>query len=179
MAEDKQNEQDPQPVGRPLTFKSVEELDAAIETFLGDCSPHKSKRAFLKEKDDGTTYWAVAEYMTDQKPITVSAAALALGVNRRTLLDYKEREEFLPSIERLLAHCEAYAESMLFTHAANGAKFNLINNYRGKYQAWAEKHEVSGPDGVPLMPLAIDSDILARNQGSEAPTPSPEADSPE
>jgi hypothetical protein len=155
-------EQDKNPVGRPLAFKDVEELDASIETYLGDCSPHISKHKVLQEKADGSTYWATAEYMTDQKPVTVAGAALALGVNRRTLLDYKERPEFLPSIEHLLAACEAYTESMLYTQAANGAKFSLANNFRGKYQNWSDKQEISGPDGAPLMPIGLDGAILNR-----------------
>ena len=152
MADQAPSVEEPQanPVGRPLLFKSVDDLDAAIEQYLGDCSPHKAKRAMVMEKDDGTNYWAMVDYMTNQKPVTVSGAAFALGTNRRTLLDYKERPEFLPSIEKLLAACEAYAESMLFTNAANGAKFNLINNYRGKHQEWADKQVMAGDPDAPL-----------------------------
>jgi hypothetical protein len=40
------------------------------------------------EKDDGTWYWAVEEYMTSQKPVTVSGAAVASKASRRTLLSY-------------------------------------------------------------------------------------------
>lgn len=109
----------------------------------------------VMDKDDGTHYWAMVDYMTAQKPITVSGAALALGTNRRTLLDYKQRPEFLPSIERLLAACEAYTESMLYSNAANGAKFSLINNFQGKHQEWADKQVVAGDPDAPLSnPLA-------------------------
>jgi hypothetical protein len=37
--------------------------------------------------------------------------------------------------------CEEYAESQLYGPYANGAKFNLINNYRSKHQDWAERQE--------------------------------------
>ena len=37
----------------------------------------------------------------------------------------------------------------------NGAKFNLINNYRGKYQPWTDKQVVAGDPEAPLSnPLA-------------------------
>jgi hypothetical protein len=85
--------------------------------------------------------------------VTVAGAALALGTNRRTLLDYKEREEFLPSIDRLLAACEAYTESMLYTPAANGAKFSLANNFKGKHQDWTERHEIDHTTKGQAMPL--------------------------
>lgn len=165
------NNPDKRPIGRPLAFGTVEELDAAIDAYLGDCSPHKSKRQVLREKEDGTTYWAVAEYMTDQKPVTVAGAALALGVNRRTLLEYKERPDFFPSVERLLAACEAYTESMLYTPAANGAKFSLANNFRGKYQEWADKQEVDHTTkGKEIQAPAIISAVKPRDGNAEDQT---------
>lgn len=143
------------PGGRPMKFESVDELDAAIEQYLGACGPHKAKRAVVMEKDDGTNYWAMVDYMTEQKPVTVSGAAYALGTTRRTLLNYKDRQEFLPSIERLLAACEAYTESMLYSNASNGAKFSLVNNFQGKHVDWADKQVMAGDPEAPLgNPLA-------------------------
>lgn len=43
------------PGGRPLKFETVEEIDAAIEAYLGNCELHKSKRAILMDKADGST----------------------------------------------------------------------------------------------------------------------------
>lgn len=141
------------PGGRPLKFQSVEELDSAIDAYLGDCAPHIIKTKVRMTKVDGTNYWAEDEVISEQKPVTVSGAALSLGTTRRTLLDYKDRQEFFPSIERLLEACQAYAESMLFTSAANGAKFSLINNFKGKHQDWSDKHEVDHTTKGQPMPL--------------------------
>jgi hypothetical protein len=116
--------------------------------------------------------------LTEQKPYTMSGLARALGISRQALLDYSEREEFLDSIAMAKQRCEEYAESQLYGPYANGAKFNLINNYRGKYQAWADKQELGGPDGAPLMPVGLDAAILQRMTNGKT-SPSTAEDSPE
>ena len=87
-----------------------------------------------KLKADGGSYWAEDEQMSVQRPVTIAGLAVYLGTSRRVLLAYKDREEFLPSIERSLARCEEFGENQLFEGNANGAKFNLTNNY-----GWVEK----------------------------------------
>ena len=116
--------------GRPLKFETVEDLDAAIDAYLGDCAPHIVKTKVRMTKVDGTAYWAEDEVFSEQKPLSVSGAAFAMGTNRQTLLDYKERAEYTDSIRRLLAACEAYTESMLYTNAANGASSVLSTTLR-------------------------------------------------
>jgi hypothetical protein len=55
---------------------------------------------------------------------------------------------FNDAITRAKARVEAYAESRLFDKdGANGAKFSLSNNFHG----WAEKKELTGKDGAPLV----------------------------
>lgn len=133
-----EQQNDTKPFGRPLKFETVEQLDRAIDAYLGECAPHVVKVLVKKQKADGGHYWAEDEEMSDQRPITITGAAMALGTIRRTLLGYKERPDFLPSIERLLSACERYAEEQLFNgSAANGAKFNLTNNY-----GWVDKQAI-------------------------------------
>ncbi len=81
-----------------------------------------------------------AECDQAKEPYTVSGLALALDCTRKTLLNYEAREEFLPTIEKAKAKCEAYAEKRLFgTAQVAGAIFNLTNNYEG----WSNKHEMN------------------------------------
>lgn len=151
------------PGGRPLKFETPDSLDRAINAYFDMCDPHTQRRVVdcgINEK--GETIWREREVMTEQQPYTVSGLARSLGVSRQTLLNYRERPEFLDSIEDAKGRCEEFAESQLFGPAANGAKFNLINNYRGKYQQWADKQEVTGADNAPLMPIGLDAAILAR-----------------
>ncbi|MGR6521629.1 terminase small subunit [Rhodococcus erythropolis] len=151
--------------GRPLVFKSVEELDSAINAYFDMQNPHLEDRMVdsgVNEK--GETIFLRRKVMTQQKPYTMSGLALALGVNRRTLLDYSKKDQFSPTLEAAKARCESYAESQLFGPFANGAKFNLINNYRGRHQDWSDRQELTGAEGAPLMPIGLDSAILARMQ---------------
>jgi hypothetical protein len=129
--------------GRPLTFTSVDDLDMAIQKYFDSCDPHvETHMTATGHTAKGETMFEDRKILTDQKPYTMAGLARALGVNRRTLLNYKKRDEFFPSIQGAIDRCEEYAESQLFGPFANGAKFSLINNYKGEHQDWADKHNV-------------------------------------
>lgn len=138
-----------------MAISSVDELKQKVEAYFGSCDPHKSKRQIRMEKADGTHYWAEEEYITPKKPYLVTGLARALGVSRVTLLSYRKRtdlpEEFLYSIEDAIQRCEEFAEGQLFGPFANGAKFNLTNNYKGgDPQPWTDKQVVAGDPEAPL-----------------------------
>jgi len=99
-------------VGRPLKFKTSEELDLAISKYFDD-----------SEKNG--------------KPLTMSGLAVALDVDRQTLLNYSKTEEFFGTLNKAKAICERYAEEYLFSGKnVTGAMFNLKNNYR-----WKDRNE--------------------------------------
>ena len=100
--------------GRPMKFKSNEELKEKIDKYFADCD----------EKG---------------KPYTVSGLAVALGTTRRTLLDYEEKDEFFHTIKNAKAKIEAYNEEMLYNKniPTTGVIFNLKNNY-----GWKDKQEI-------------------------------------
>lgn len=143
------------PGGRPLKFETVAELEAAIDAYFDMCDPHQEERLVesgVNEK--GQTIFLKRKIMTEQVPYAISDLALALDVSRQTLLNYGEREEFLDTVERAKQRCEGYAERQLYGPYANGAKFNLTNNYQGKYQPWTDKQSVDHTtDGQPLPSL--------------------------
>lgn len=144
------------PVGRPLKFKTVEELDLAIQRYFDEQDPHVVKHMEASGFNErGQTMWTTREIMTEQRPYTMSGLARALGLSRQALLEYSQREKYGDSIQAAKDRCQEYAESQLFGPYANGAKFNLINNYQGKYQPWAEKQEISGPNNSPLVPALV------------------------
>lgn len=148
------------PVGRPLLFKSVEELDVAIQRYFDLCDPHVEKRIVdggLNQK--GETIWVHRGVLTEQKPYLMTGLARALGVDRKTLLNYKNRDEFFPSVAAALDRCEEYAEGNLFGPYSNGAKFALNNNY----DDWVDKKAVDHTtQGKPILggttPLLDDED---------------------
>jgi hypothetical protein len=134
-------------------------------------------------KDDPVRIRAAQrDIMTEQRPYTMTGLARAIGLTRQSLLNYKERDEYFDSIQAAMQRCQEYAEGQLFGPYANGAKFNLINNYRGKYQPWADKQEITGANDAPLMPIGLDAAILARRtskaDGSTPPSTTADSDQP-
>lgn len=100
-------------VGRPLKFKTVEELQQKIDDYF-------------KKMDE------------EKKPYTITGLALALDTTRRTLLDYEEKDAFSHTIKRAKLICENFAEESLFTSKnVTGPIFNLKNNY-----GWVDKQEI-------------------------------------
>lgn len=100
--------------GRPLKFKSAEEMQTIINQYFAKCDAEK-------------------------KPYTVSGLAVALDTTRRTLLDYEEKDEFSHTIKKAKAKIEAYNEEMLYNKniPTTGVIFNLKNNY-----GWKDKQEI-------------------------------------
>ena len=76
-------------------------------------------------------------YEKQPKPPTVTGLALALGLkSRQALLNYQNREEFNDAVTRAKLRIEEYAERRLFDRdGVNGAKFSLMNNFKG----WRDK----------------------------------------
>lgn len=119
-------------MGRPLKFKTVADLQAAIDAYFDKC---KGKPLL---DDDG-------HVLTDKKglpivvgaePPTVTGLALALGFSsRQSLLNYQGRKQFLDTITRAKSRCEAYAEGRLFDRdGSRGAEFSLKYNFHWEDQ---------------------------------------------
>lgn len=137
-----------------MAFKSVEELDMAIQLYFDKCDPHVEEHMVATGvNNNGETMFATRAVLTEQKPYTMSGLARALGIDRATLLDYSRKEKFSRSIEAAKARCQEYAEGQLFGPYANGAKFNLVNNYQGKYVPWADKQSVDHTTKDQPIPL--------------------------
>lgn len=155
MAEPTEPDKQSKPVGRPLKFKTVDELNLAIQTYFDQCDPHIVKHMEASGFNErGQTMWATREIMTEQRPYTMTGLALAINLTRQSLLNYQDRsDEFFDSIEGARQRCQEYAERQLFSPYANGAKFSLINNFKGKHQDWSDKHEVDHTTKGQAMPL--------------------------
>lgn len=159
------------PGGRPLKFQTVEELDRAIQNYFAEQDPHTMSALVETGRDSkGNMLFDTRTVLTDQKPYTMTGLARALGVDRKTLLNYKKRDEYFPSIQGALNRCAEYAESQLFGPYANGAKFALTNNYNGEYQPWSDKQAIDHTsDGKRIeSPAIYMSKIEPRNDDATA-----------
>jgi hypothetical protein len=116
-------------VGRPLKYKTAEELQKAIDAYFKDCEGN-----VLKDTDGSIVCDKYGQpVIVKRRPPTVTGLALALGFNsRQTLLNYQGKKQFVDTITRAKARCEEYTESRLFDRdGAMGAKFSLTNNFKG------------------------------------------------
>ena len=115
-------------MARPLKYKTVEELQAAIDAYFEDC-----RGELLTGRDGSPIIGRNGEpVIIGAHPPTVTGLALALGfTGRKQLLDYQGRKAFCNTITRAKARCEEYAESRLYDRdGARGAQFSLEHNFR-------------------------------------------------
>ncbi|BBE45493.1 MULTISPECIES: terminase small subunit [Rhodococcus] len=171
MAEKTPQEENNNKGGRPLKYQTVEELDLAIQNYFAECDPHTTKALVETGRDgQGNMLFDTRTILTEQKPYTMAGLARALGISRQTLLDYSNRDEFLDSLRGAKQRCEEYAESQLFGPFANGAKFNLTNNYRGKHQDWSDKQSIDHTsDGKRIEAPAVYMSTIAPRDPEDAP----------
>ena len=119
------------PVGRPLTYKTVEELDNAIELYF-------ETDAFMGGEDNKV-----------YAP-TMSGLAYSLGIDRKTLHTYAHNDEFLHSIKRAKSRVETALEQRLYSGNPAGVIFNLKNNY-----SWTDKQEIDHQSSDGSMSIRV------------------------
>jgi len=106
--------------GRPLLFSTVQELETKLDDYF--------------------------ETMKTTRDIpTITGMAVHLDVDRKTLLNYSNKDEFFPALKRAKAKCEAALESRALLGGLNPAMtiFSLKNNY-----GWVDKQEVANTHEV-------------------------------
>lgn len=130
-------------MARPLKYKTVDELQAAIDDYFHSCAG----RPLLDDKGQPVLLKGLP-VMLDACPPTVTGLALALGfAGRQALLNYQGRKQFKDAITRAKSRCEAYAEGRLFDRdGAHGAQFSLRCNF-----GWSDKAEQAESGGVVIQ----------------------------
>lgn len=100
--------------GRPLKFETPEKLQEAINAYYSECE--------IKEK-----------------PLTMSGLADTLGIDRKTLVNYSNRDNFFLTIEKARSKVQRDSEERLVggKGSAAGIIFSMKNNF-----GWVDKTEV-------------------------------------
>jgi len=133
--------------GRPLTYKTVEELQGAINEYFAYCD-NRTISMYVKELGDNVE-------VSKPAPYTMSGLARALGLERQSLVNYAHREQFFDTIKAARDKVQEDVETRLMeTSNQAGAIFNLKNNF-----SWKDKSEVDQNIKLP-KPLADVSDVL-------------------
>ena len=107
--------------GRPPLYKTPEELQKLIDGYFKDC-----------EKRD--------------KPPTIAGLAYTLGIDRQTVYNYGQKEEFFGTIKKARDRIIVELEERLMTEGKSGQIF-LAKNYGYTDK---QEHEVTGKDGGPI-----------------------------
>lgn len=120
----------PNPNGRPLLYKTPEEMKVVIDEYFDYCD-NRIQQVY-SPKSEG-----VIEVI-NPAPYTMSGLAYALGMDRRTLLDYSNRDKFLPTVKRARDRVESDVEARMNDRQTftAGLIFNAKNNF-----GWVDKTE--------------------------------------
>jgi len=116
----------------------------------------------------------IQEYFDGQdardKPYTLEGLALALNISAKTLWNYGENPNYLPTITRAKDRCINYASERLYDkNGANGAKFYLTNNAeRMGGNKYSDKTEFSMTAEIVADPAELDARIKELLSGMTA-----------
>jgi hypothetical protein len=128
--------------GRPLQYKTVEELQSAIDDYFDYCD-NRIKQIHTKEGE------TVA--ITHPAPYTMSGLARRLGLSRQALSEYSHREQFGDAIKAAREKVQEDIETRLMeTSNQSGAIFNLKNNF-----GWKDKTETDITTGGDKLNAAL------------------------
>lgn len=113
-----------------LKYQTADEMSEAIEKYFKDCEGHP-----LTDENGDIVYSKNGNpVIVGTHPPTVTGLALWLGFKtRQSLLNYQARSKAFDDILTVAkSRCEEYAESRLYDRdGVNGAKFSLMNNFKG------------------------------------------------
>ena len=130
-------------MARPLKYKTVADLQAAIDGYFKTCEGRP-----LLDDTGQPVFHKGQPIIIDAKVPTVTGLALALGFkSRQALLNYQGRKQFNDTITCAKSRCEAYAEERLYDRdGTNGAQFSLRCNF-----GWNDKAEQIKTEGVTIV----------------------------
>lgn len=134
------------PAGRPLKFKTVEELEEKINAYFDQCDSRVIRRVFDKNG-------MVTEETT--APYTITGLALALDTSRETLIEYGERPEFVDAISRAKLKCQNYVVEGALVNKLNApfSIFNMKNNF-----GWRDSYDNNHSGGIPVQIVNYQND---------------------
>jgi len=129
--------------GRPLKYKTNEELQSAIDEFFALCVPE-----LLKDAEDKVILDKSGRPVYRLNPPTLTGLALHLGFeSRQSIYDYEKRsDEFSYTIKRARLTCENFAEKGILS----GEVFAAAGIFVLKNYGWSDKQELEHTGNIPI-----------------------------
>lgn len=143
----------PKRQGRPPLYETVEELEALIDAYFDKCDSNTRTEIMWNGKQSELVE------IKDPIPYTMSGLAVAIGINRQSLLNYEKKSEFFGTIKEARGRVEADQERRLIKGGSPvGAMFALknnfswqdrqiVDNYNHKFTITRKKPEAKEPAG--------------------------------
>lgn len=145
------------PAGRPLKFKTVEELQKKIDEYFEYCD-NRLVQGYDNKTNEQFAY-------ISPEPYTMAGLAYSLDISRKSLINYKRRDEFLHAIKKARRKVEMDVERRMndkntFTP---GLIFNAKNNF-----GWKDKTEIDHTTKGKELPTPILTNVHNHNSSQEA-----------
>jgi hypothetical protein len=140
----KANVKDTSKMGRPLAFKSPKELQDKIEEYFAYCD---NRMVEVMNKETGETFM-----LNKPAPYTMGGLAVALDVDRRTIVNYSNEHDYFLIINKARARIEQQLEERMAEKEtfSPGQIFISKNGF-----GWKDKNETdlnhSGEVGVTMQ----------------------------
>lgn len=166
--------------GRPLLFKTKEELEAKIQAYFDSCFEEEWKEEQARDPQTGEPLFydvpgrvgrAIYNYIKIKKqvkPMSVTGLAVFLDTSRETLLNYEKKEEFFDTIAKAKDIIENYVEDgmLLGKISPQAATFILKNNWK----SWKDQihNTVELPELSDEEKVKMDKLLLRKPQAQEA-----------
>lgn len=116
--------------GRPLKYKTAEELEIYIETYFEGCKPE-----IMKDSEGKALVDTKGNPVIVFNPPTLTGLALHLGFeSRQSIYDYENRKDkFSYTIKKARLRCENWTEKALLSgNVAPAAGIFVLKNYGWK-----------------------------------------------
>lgn len=139
--------------GRPLKFETAKQLEDAIQAYFDSCFKDAWEDEEVRNEDGDVEHilvhgdWVrkvrhVKRQIVIKYP-AVSGLAYALGIDRKTLLNYENRDEFFPTIDKAKRFIESLVEEGFLNGKINptAGQFTLKNNWNWKDEIYNNVHD--------------------------------------
>ena len=123
-----------EPVGRPLKYKTAEEMQKGIDEYFELCQPKPmtdDEGNVLKDKSGNP--------VIELNPPTITGLALHLGFESRTsMYVYEQKPEFMYTLRRARMRCENWLEK----NGLEGKTPPTMAIFALKNYGWTDKQEI-------------------------------------